>query len=166
MDNLTLYITSPHYIRAGCVGVAFEGGVMARGEKVCCGGMWTEARMNQFIMGALRKAHVKWGPANKSKQKARVRHGFYLCAGCKEEVPATIPSVYKSGKKAGKPYRKENAAIDHRDPVVDPAVGLTSWDEVIKRMFVEMDEYDILCDACHSIKTKEEGQIRAERKRK
>jgi len=139
---------------------------MTRGVKTCCGGMWTDARKSQFIMGALRSAHTKWGPACKSKQRASVRRGFYLCACCKEEVPSTIPAVYKSGKKAGKAYRKKNALIDHTTPVIDPAVGFVSWDEVVERMFVEVEAYQILCDACHSIKTKEENRIRAERKKK
>jgi len=139
---------------------------MTRGVKVCNDGQWTQARLKAFIMGSLRKTHEKWGPANESKKLARTRRGFYRCAGCKEEVTATIPAVYKTGKKAGQSYRKNNAVIDHRDPVVDPAVGFVSWDEVCKRMYVEVEAYDILCDACHSIKTKEENQIRAERKRK
>jgi len=137
---------------------------VARGIKTCNGGQWTDARMNQFIMGALRKAHTKWGPANLAKAKARVRRGWYRCAGCGEEMPATIPAVYKSGKKAGQSYRKENAVIDHINPVIDPVVGFVSWDEVVKRMYVEVDDYQILDDACHSKKTAEERVVRKENK--
>ena len=139
---------------------------MTRGVKVCNDGQWTQARLNQFIMGSLRSAHTKWGPANKSKGLARTRRGFYRCACCREEVPSTIPAVYKTGKKAGKAYRKKNAVIDHIIPVIDPAVGFVSWDEVCERMYVEVEAYQILCDACHSKKSGEENAIRAERRRK
>jgi hypothetical protein len=137
-----------------------------KGAKTCNGGQWTEARRSSFIKNALRAAHSKWGPACRAKQAARTRRGFYRCAACGEEVPSTIPAVYKSGKKAGKAYRKKNALMDHRDPVVDPKVGFVDWDTYIERMFVEQDAYDCLCDACHSSKTAEERAIRTEVKRK
>jgi len=133
-----------------------------RGEKTCNGGQWTDARFHAFIMSALRKAHSKWGPKNRAKTKARVRRGFYLCAGCGEVVPASIKGVYKTGPKAGKPRKLDNAAVDHINPVIDPAEGFVSYDRVIERMFVEDDGYQILCRNCHSSKTAEERVVRTE----
>lgn len=89
------------------------------------------------------------------KKEARTRRGFYRCAGCKEEVPATI---IIDGK------RHNNAIVDHRDPIIDPEVGFVSWDETIERMFVEKDKLDLLCYACHTEKTNEERALAKERR--
>ncbi len=59
-----------------------------------------------------------------------------------------------------------NAVVDHRYPIVDPAVGFTTWDEVIERMFVEKDELDLLCHECHTAKSMEERRIAKDRRAK
>ena len=129
------------------------------------GGQWTLSRFNQHIIGGLRKASVTWGPAKAALAAARVRRGWYLCASCGQEIPASIPAVYKSGKKKGRSYRAKNAIVDHINPVVDPHIGFTTWDEYIRRMFVELDGYQVLCLACHKIKTAEERAIATQRRR-
>ena len=137
---------------------------MARGIKTCNGGQWTDARFHAYIMGWLRKAHSVWGPKNRAKTKARVRRGFYLCAGCHQEVPSSIKGVYKTGPKAGKPRKLDNACVDHINPVIDPVEGFVSYDLAIERMFVEEDGYQILCKVCHDKKTAEERVVRKENK--
>ena len=126
---------------------------MARpsGEKVKAGGRWTQAKFNSFIKNQLRQATRKWAPINDCLAAARVRRGFYLCAGCNEEVPASI----KVGAK-----RQKNVYVDHEPPIVDPEVGFTTWDECIERMFAEADGLQVLCHECHSTKTKEETVTR------
>lgn len=124
-----------------------------RGEKVRCGGQWTEARYTSFIKSALRGASKRWGPKSAVKTKARTRRGFYRCAECKQEVPATLPP------KPGNKRRINNAVVDHIHPVVDPAVGFVSWDEYIERMFCEEEGLQVLCNQCHEIKTQEEKDI-------
>jgi hypothetical protein len=124
-------------------------------------GQWTTARFHSFVESALRGACRKWGPIALCKKNARTRRGFYRCAACEHEVPATLPDVYKSGKKKGQPYRRKNAIVDHIKPIV-PAVGFTSWDEVVANMFCELDNLQVLCHACHQEKCARE---REERKR-
>ena len=121
-------------------------------------GKWTDARFNSFITSALRSAHSRWGPKSSAKKKAWLRRGVYRCALCGEEGPATLPP--ESGKKR----RRNNSAVDHIDPVVDPAVGKKTWDEYIDRMFVEEDGYQVLCWECHKLKTKLEREISIKRK--
>ena len=132
---------------------------MARpsGAKTRCSGKWTEARFNSFIKSLLRSGTRKWAPVQEVKKEARTRRGFYRCAGCKEEVPATIVIEGK---------RTNNAVVDHREPIVDPHVGFVSWDEVIERMFVEKDKLDLLCHKCHTEKSLEERQIAKERRQR
>ena len=101
---------------------------------------------------------VKWGPIQRCKKLARTRRGYYKCAACEQEVPATLPP-----KEGGK-RRIKNAIIDHIEPVIDPYKGFQGWDEVVKRMFVEIDGFQCLCHACHQEKCAEERRIATERR--
>lgn len=116
---------------------------------------WTEARFNSFIKSSLRSGSVRWPPrfqalANsyvgkkQNKSTGRVAK-HYLCAHCKEEFPAS------------------KVQVDHINPVIDPYKGFVSWDEVINRMFCEVEGLQILCLLCHKEKTNKEKQIAKER---
>lgn len=128
------------------------------GPKTRCGGRWTESRFDQFIRSLLRAGTRRWAPISDALKKARVRRGWYKCAECLEEVPATIRD--DSGK------RVKNAVVDHVNPVVDPSVGFESWDKLIESLFCEEDNLQVLCHACHTEKTIEErGQAKDRRER-
>lgn len=132
---------------------------MARpsGKKIFNNGQWTEARMNTFIRNLLRQGSIKWSPIQLCKTKARISRGWYLCAGCGDDVPASIRNE-DTGK------RETNIFVDHREPVV-PLTGFTTWDDYIKRLFCEVDNLDLLCKPCHDEKTSEEAAIRAEHRK-
>jgi len=136
------------------------------GEKTRCSGAWTQARYNSFIKSTLRRACVRWGPIQDCLKLARVRRGWYLCACCGEEVPATVKAVIKTGKNAGKEKRVKNAIADHIRPIIDPATGFTTWDECIENMFCELDNLQCVCHACHQVKCQEEKDITSARKLK
>ena len=120
------------------------------GPKTRCSGKWTEAKFKSFIKNNLRRATMKWAPINEALGLARTRRGFYKCAGCGEEVPASV----KEGR-----TRKKNVHVDHIEPIVDPAVGWTTWDDCIERMFCELDNLQVLCTDCHDKKCNEEKAI-------
>ncbi len=120
------------------------------GPKTRCSGKWTEAKFKSFIKNNLRRATMKWAPINEALGLARTRRGFYKCAGCGEEVPASV----KEGR-----TRKKNVHVDHIEPIVDPAVGWTTWDDCIDRMFCELDNLQVLCTTCHNEKCNEEKAI-------
>lgn len=132
---------------------------MARpsGPKNRCGGRWTEARFNSFIKSGLRGLTRRWGPISDCLKSARLRRGIYKCAGCKEEVPASIPNPNGRG-------RIKNAVVDHINPIIDPKVGFTTWDECIERMFCEEDKLQVLCHKCHTEKSLEERAQAKERR--
>ena len=98
---------------------------MARpsGPKTRCGGLWTEAKFHGFIKSALRAKSRRWGPNHAVKKAANTKFGFYRCNECKQEVTATV--------KGPKGKRINNAIVDHIEPIIDPNVGFTTWDECI-----------------------------------
>ena len=119
---------------------------------------WTEACFRSFITSILRGATYKWGPINKVRKRANIRWGWYKCCGYKRQ-PHEVPATVTKGKKKFK-----NALVDHIHPVVDPVSGFSSWDDYIKRMFVEEDGLQLLCKACHDLKTSDEKHIRKKSK--
>ncbi|MNQ21495.1 HNH endonuclease [compost metagenome] len=134
---------------------------MARGRKpgefVKCDGLWTQAKFNSFIKNNLRSATRKWAPIQKCKKRAHVARGLYRCEGCGLEVP---PTIYDEDKRK----RVKNLFVDHITPIVDPAVGFTTWDECIERMFCDSDNLQLLCKDCHTIKSREEIEIAKQRR--
>lgn len=114
------------------------------------GGQWTEARMRSFIKSALRQASLRWPPRNRVRVDARVERGKYRCAGYKRKSHI-VPASIKVGER-----RVNNAVVDHIDPVIPLTTGFSGWDEVIKRMFCEADNLQILCHECHKNKTDDE----------
>jgi 5-methylcytosine-specific restriction endonuclease McrA len=121
------------------------------GPKTRCNNTWTEAKYKSFIKGNLRRATQKWAPIQVVLKEARVARGLYLCAGCKEHVPNTTKD--ETGR------RVKNVHVDHIFPIIDPAVGWVSWDSTIERMFCEKDGLQVLCNACHKMKTDEEKAV-------
>jgi len=124
-----------------------------------CGGRWTEARFNSFVVSALRAATRRWQPKNECISKARVKRGVYKCESCKQEGAATLPP------KKGNKRRRKNIVADHIDPIVDPATGFVDWNNWIARAFVELDGYQALCHDCHEQKTNEEREVAKQRRR-
>lgn len=130
------------------------------GDKTCCSGKWTDAKFRSFIISGLRSKHSRWSPKNEAKRAANVARGRYKCACCGEVGPATLPPL------PGNKRRRNNAAVDHIQPVVDPDVGFVDWDTYIERMFVEVEGYQVLCWECHEKKTAEERTRATLRRRK
>ena len=126
------------------------------GPKNRCGGLWTESKFNSFIRNQLRSATRKWAPISQVKKKANVARGVYECASCHEHVPPTV----REGRK-----RVNNIFVDHIEPIVDPSVGFTTFDEYIDRMFCEEDNLQLLCGKCHDEKSLNERAIAASRRK-
>ena len=84
--------------------------------------------------------------ASKTIKKINPKSGrmaqHYQCASCLGEFPA------------------KEVAVDHTEPVVDPATGFVGWDTFIARLYCEEDGMKTLCHTCHDIKTQEERKRR------
>ena len=102
----------------------------------------------RFIIAALRAATRRWPPkyntlnAAKTKKKKNALTGrlaqHYRCNACKNDFPL------------------KQVQVDHIVPAVDPATGFTNWDEYISRLFCDENNLQVLCKACHNIKTQGE----------
>ncbi len=125
------------------------------GPKNRNGGTWTDSQFNTFIRNQIRGATKRWNPVHVVMKAANRGRGLYECNGCHEVVPVT---VRKDGA------RVKNVFVDHIDPVVDPLVGFVSFDEYIKRMFVEREGLQVLCSDCHTIKTNNERGLAKDRR--
>lgn len=134
---------------------------MARkpGELVKCDGKWTQAKFNSFIKNNLRSATRKWAPIQQCKKRANVGRGLYKCDCCENVVP---PTIYDEDKRK----RVKNIFVDHTIPIIDPAVGFTTWDSCIERMFCDSDNLQLLCKDCHTVKSAEEIAVAKERRRR
>lgn len=96
-----------------------------------------------WIMAGLRRMSYRWPPKNEAERAARVDRGLYKCATCE--------GTFRAGE----------YAIDHIKPVVALKEGFTTWDEVINTLFCDKDGFQILCHACHDMKTAIEDSMRA-----
>lgn len=122
-------------------------------------GEWTEAKFVAFVKSQLRNGSMKWPCKHRVLQEARKERGVYLCAGCSQLIPASIKSIKNSG-------REKNVFVDHINPIVDPSVGFTTWDDFIKNLYCDSTNLQVLCLECHSKKSAEERRVSNARAKK
>lgn len=120
-------------------------------------GRWSAAKFNSFIKNNLRSATRKWQPIQECKKRANVGRGQYQCDCCKKIVP---PTYFDEDRRK----RMKGIFVDHIEPIIDPAVGFTTWDECIERMFCNSSNLQLLCKECHTIKSREEIEIAKKRR--
>lgn len=108
---------------------------------------FTEAERN-WIKQQLRRISYRWKDRTAAKQAARVARGWYKCAACGNGFPAS------------------QVQLDHIVPVIDPKKGFTTWDSLIKRLFVRKPGWQVLCKPCHTEKSNNENVTRRSRSKK
>lgn len=101
-----------------------------------------EFNLKSFIINTLRRASYRHPARNEALKAARIERGLYKCAMCTEIFPKKI------------------IKLDHKDPVVNPVTGFTTWDDYIPRMFCEASGYQVICETCHDSKTAVERELR------
>jgi hypothetical protein len=121
--------------------------------------------LREAIINSLRQiGKWYWKPLKTAKTQARVSRGVYKCSCCGEEGPDKLPSLLPP-KQGVKRRARNNAAVDHNDPVIDPAVGFVDWNTYIDRLFCDIDNLQVLCHECHRVKTNEENALRRKTKK-
>ncbi len=113
---------------------------------------WTDARMRSFIVSTIRGGFGRYPNKYNVLKSAFVskkvnkdtgrKSAHYRCASCK--------GIFPSAK----------VAVDHISPVVDPATGFVDWNTYVDRMFCSESGLQVLCEVCHTQKTKEEREQR------
>lgn len=105
-----------------------------------------------WAMNTLRRASYRLAERDAVKRMARRSRGKYECEDC------------------GELFGPREIKLDHIDPVVDPKTGFTTLDSWLDRLLPGVEGWQVLCKACHDVKTKLENTIRrsyaAERKKR
>lgn len=95
-----------------------------------------------FIVSLLRRGTFKFPFRNEAMKLARVEYGRYLCNMCKQVV-----------------WRRD-VKVDHITPAVG-IEGFVDWNTYIDRMYPQdVNAFQVLCNDCHKIKTKQEVDAR------
>jgi len=130
-------------------------------------GSWTAAYFRGLVRGALRRIYFRWPgrqvalkrmrvevPGTTSKGKPTKRPGvWYKCESC--------GALGKAQVAKGNPKGQVRIWVDHKDPVV-PLDRYPDWNEYVNRLFCDVDNFEVLCDDCHHMKSQAERQIRKE----
>jgi 5-methylcytosine-specific restriction endonuclease McrA len=97
--------------------------------------------LKAYLKNVLRRASYRHSARSEALKKARVERNTYTCASCLKLFP------------------NKEVSVDHKNPVV-PITGFSNWDDYIIRLFCEPEFLQVLCDECHSVKSKNENTAR------
>lgn len=131
-------------------------------EKIFNNNQWTTARMRSFVMSALRKA--RWPVKYQAIKDAYVEDGINPQTGRKCKLHRC--------NQCGNLFPQSQMAADHIDPVVpldgfpdspDNFLGY-NWNELIQRLYCELDGFQALCSECHKLKSSDERALRKARR--
>lgn len=102
-----------------------------------------EFPLNAYIFKSLRRIFA-WYPARKEvrEEADNLKIGLYLCAVC------------------GSHFAKNQVAVDHIQPVIDPKLGFQGWDVYVHRLFCLKENLQLVCKGCHKKKTNKENALR------
>ena len=113
---------------------------------------WTQARLKNFIISALRSASNRYPPKYECLNAAKVGKKVnkatgrlaehYKCAACKKHFVA------------------KEVQVDHIEPVVSPLTGFVDWNTFVARMFCPITNLQVLCRGCHKVKSDKEKKER------
>ena len=116
--------------------------------------------MRSFVMSLLRSGTMKWGPKHSSLNRAIFGPG-------KNPVTGRPCKLHKC-EIEGTLHAKGDMHADHIDPVV-PVDGQWgnavswlgyNWNELIPRLFVEEEGFQVISHALHKEKSKQENAAR------
>jgi hypothetical protein len=153
-------------------------------------GTWSAAKFRSYVRGAIRRIEQRWPAKLSVLQRVRIelpktkKNGepgknavWYKCEECgtlgkpmhSPKQNALAKEWRRANKKALKyglepPPRPDvpvRVWVDHKDPVVpiDREIG---WDDFVNRLFCVKENYQVLCDDCHTRKSLDENARRRE----
>ena len=101
-----------------------------------------DKKLKRFLLPILRRKSLWWTARNEAKAAARIEHGLYRCGSCKGS------------------FSRSQIEMDHIKPVVNVKTGWTNWDDFIKSLYCDKDNFAALCKNCHSVKSQIENAQR------
>lgn len=69
-------------------------------------------------------------------------------------------------KECGVNFSQQASQVDHIEPIVpvDMSARDMSWDEIVDRIYCDPENFQVLCRACHTVKSKAENKQRRKNK--
>ena len=117
---------------------------------------WTDGRFQGFIINLLRRGMIKYPNKFDCLKAARVGR-------LPNKATGRLAEHYQC-KKCKNSFIKNDVQVDHKKPVVDPKDGFVDWNTYIDRLFCEPKNLQVLCKACHKVKTQKEKLKRTRKK--
>ena len=91
---------------------------------------------------------MRYPPANRARN--RTKETYYI----KSKKGKDLKRVKFTCEICGaKDLKSTQVELDHTIPIVSPVTGFIGWNEYISRMFVDEQDYKLLCIPCHLLKT-------------
>lgn len=105
-------------------------------------------RLSPWMKIALQGARIEKVKTLKDGSIAKKPDVYYKCSMCKGE------------------FKQKDVQVDHVVPVVPPdkTIQDMSYDEIVDRIFCDLNNLQVLCKSCHDIKTKEEKKSKVGKK--
>jgi hypothetical protein len=134
-------------------------------------GSWTGSYFRGLVRGALRRIYFRWPGRKVALDRVRVETFGVTKSGEPTKRPAvwyrceTCGTLGKAQVAKGNPKGQVRVWVDHKDPVV-PLDRYPDWNEYVNRLFCSPDNFEILCDDCHHMKSQAERQIRKDNVRR
>lgn len=100
--------------------------------------------LRSFVVQTLRRASFRWYARSEAMKAARVSRGTYVCEMCGPTVEHNVKEIQ----------------LDHKQAVIDPEKGFTTWDDFINRLFVDVTGWRVLCRKHHDKVTEAQDVIR------
>ena len=116
------------------------------------GGEWTQARLKNFIISALRSASNRYPPKYECLNAAKVGKKINKASG-------RLAEHYKCAA-CEKLFVAKDVHVDHIEPVVSPLTGFVDWNTFIESLFCGVENLQVMCRSCHSVKTQVEKKER------
>lgn len=113
---------------------------------------WSDAKFKGWIISLLRRGTMRWPPANKCLKAAKRGKKINTLTG-------RLAEHYECAH-CGQLFPLKQVCKDHINPIVDPITGFIDWNIYIARMFCSLNQWQILCKNCHTIKTVKEKEIK------
>jgi 5-methylcytosine-specific restriction endonuclease McrA len=114
------------------------------------------------IRSALRRTFSRSPMVREVMMKVRRERPWFKTDGSQ----AAKPRVEYLCSVCGEWYMGKDIQVDHKDPVVDPAIGFVNWDTFISRLFCDVNNLAVICKNDHKAKTDSEKAAAVERRKR